>query len=326
MLKTKSVKKFVIPMVAGAALGVSMFHSGSANAGALAVSILEVNAFKLMDVTVPGSPVQVSIDDVALTGDNTGEVSTSLGGTTIGSGAVTGSAASPTGLEIPQVCLNASGAPCGVLPFVNNSFSGFGVGTIPPTSSYSISDMNLAGSALDTTSVGGGTTGAFARTRADVSLVETGNGTSTSDTGASVNFEFTALVDADVRFEFDYIRHVIAHLSGDGTGLAQHGTAWSLTLFDITDGSFEILYAPTELQLPIGSVSVSGDPDVNFLTMGSLFSPTGRLTMGNMYQLSINHQTRADAMFEISEPGMIAIFALAAIAAGAAARRQRKAA
>lgn len=323
MLKSKSVKNFVIPMVATAALGVAMFQTSTANAGALAVAILEVNAFKLMDVTggLPGT--QVKIEDVALTGDNTGEVSTSLGGTTIGSGAVTGSAASPTGLEIPQVCLNASGAVCGASPFPNNSFSGFGVGTIPPTSSYSVSDMNLAGSALDTTSVGGGTTGAFARTRADVSLVENGNGTSISDTGASVNFEFTALTDADVRFEFDYVRHVIAHLSGNGTGFAQHGTSWTLTLEDLTDGGFEILAAPAELQIPIGSVTVSGDPTFSVLTSGSIVTGTGTLDAGNRYQLSINHITRADAAFQISEPGMIAIFALAAIAAGAATRRRK---
>jgi hypothetical protein len=309
-------------LLATVAVSAVMAYGAAAHAGAIAVSVLEVNGFKIVDATT-GTQLTIDIDGVTsgqiriVSGSNSADASATLGAvTSLDSGnspVATGGGA----IDLTQQCVGACP------PFAENSYSGVGFSS-PPGSNYSLSDMVLTGSALDTTAIGGSSAGTSAKTRADVSLLFTGDGSATTNTGADVNFGFVPTADLSVRFDLSFVRQVLAHLGGLGDPAlsnAQASTSWSLTLEDLTAGTL-FSFEPGALNLPDGSRSVFGQADFVSDTSGSLSSSATTLVAGNNYQLTIRHTVEADATF-VPEPMALAIFGGSLVMLGFAHRRRR---
>jgi hypothetical protein len=285
-----------ITAMAGLIAAAGLVGTGAAHAGAMAVSIFEVNNFQVIDST---SGSQLTLSQVSvLGGNNSADTDASLNGVTAPQNAAVLVPIAPPGfgaIDLPQACIGTCP------PFPENSYAGVGF-TPPPTSTYALSDMQLSGTTVDTGV--GNSGGVDAQTRADVSIdAGTNTGSSQTNAGTDVNFTFTALTDLTAQFTLDYILQLRAYLDTGtgGSGSAQASASWNLDLIDTTTGADVLTWAPTQINR---SRTASLGPLTNLFvdSSGSLASDVFSLTMGDNYQLSIRHTSQADARFAAAEP------------------------
>jgi len=175
--------------------------------------------------------------------------------------------------------------------------------------------------------------GADAQVRTDVALASGINsGSSAANLGLVSSFEFTALEDIQVRFEFNYsynLRALITPDLADTGNSAQAAAFWDLTVEGFDD-AVRFNFRPVALQqlntgstIPGTNRVLSDSGSINSESEAGLVS----LVQGNQYSLTIRHNTNADASINsisVPEPTSIALLGGGLLSLAAWRRRTKK--
>jgi len=315
-------KKSLFPLASAAALSIGTV--GTAQAGVLASSILEITDL-VFQVQEGGSFRPVNITDISISeGFNTSDVSVQLdsanGGVPI---ADTTQVSFQDDVDIGE-CI---GVGC---PAPNN----FSPPVAPPVSGvFSNADTLLEGSSVVISPEQ--PVGADAQVRTDVALASGINsGSSAANLGLVSSFEFTALEDIQVRFEFNYsynLRALITPDLADTGNSAQAAAFWDLTVEGFDD-AVRFNFRPVALQqlntgstIPGTNRVLSDSGTINSESEAGLVS----LVQGNQYSLTIRHNTNADAsiiseIIPVPEPTSIALLGGGLLSLAAWRRRTKK--
>lgn len=312
----KSTKKTLIALAITAAMGMS----GAANAGVLASTTFSITNF-LLSNSVTGTTLALS-DFNTLVATNNGGDAASLTGA--------GSAGNTFNLPITNPAtdlLRACVGACGSAPAENN----FVVLAPPPSAQFVNGDQQLIGTAIN---LGGGTTGANARLRSDVSLTGTGIGSANADVGLNSSFIFSLTSNVTIGVNFDGTISLVSFTDA-GTafpGNAQTSTALSVLLTRADNGATvfnfnnaasatgncnEGLNRTLNRNAPFNGLS-------SYSCSGHFSAVTPTLLAGTAYQLSIRQNVNADASL-IPEPGVLSMLGLGLLGMGAALRKRKSA-
>ena len=317
-------KKSISTFASLAALAVGT--AGTAQAGVLASSILEVTDF-LIEVQTPGGTFRpVTINDISIsTGFNTTDVVVQLDSANNGEPiAATEQQTFDQGVGLNR-CI---GTNC---PAPNFS---------PPLAPPVAGDYANANTLLEGAAViipGTGEPGADASVRTDVGLDPLANGNNSGSSQANLGListiSFIALNDIELRFSGLYSYNLRALVTDDlaPTGnSAQAATAWDLEVSGTGDDPLNFSYTPAALLgLNVGT-TVPGDNRDESGT-GSLNSQDELgllpLVQGRQYNLTIRHQNSADATsnpISVPEPTSIALLGGGLLSLAAWRRRTKK--
>lgn len=302
-------------MLTALAAGIAIGGMGSARADAFAQSILVIDNFRLLH----SSGTAFSVTDFGmLTGTNDAHATGSLNG-------VFANGAQSFGIlsgQNPDVAHQTVGAP--MPPIGENNFTPFPTPpAVPGTFGYA--DQNLSGSSI---TVGTTPAGALAQTRADASLATNGMASGNSDVGTSTTFSFVLGAQDTMTIAFNANPFTQAYVSADGTPTtnANARLSWSINIIDMTTGMTVFSYAPTELNAFSNVSRTDGFPGTTTYNPGmmSFSATTGMLDTASTYQITIQHNTLANALQDqaVPEPGTLAIFGLGLLGLGVAGRRR----
>ena len=309
-------KKTLLATGMAAALGVTM--SSTAQAGVLATSILNISDFVISidnGSDTIGTIVDVS-DFSQVFASNNADNSASLNATTL-NGSLTGQ---PGPVDLPQLCL---GGNC--IPFAENDFTTPAGAQSPPTSQYSYSDQQLGGFSITGL---GGPPGAFANTRADVSLVNNATGSSTSNTGTGTAFQFqvgAGITGLDIDLNYNaFLEAFVDSTDQVPPSAADADISWTISIINLTGGgtllnqSPDVINENVSLTFPLGSSVIYQDAD-------SLHFDANGFNSVDVYQLTVTHSSEANATVQVSEPSTfsMALLGMGILGAGVAVRRRK---
>jgi hypothetical protein len=312
------VRKTLMLTLAAASIGIGAM--GNAQAAAFASSILDITNFRLLH----SSGVAFSSTDFStLTGTNDAHATASLNGV-FANGAQSFGILSGTNPDVPHQCV---GVPCPAL--AENNFTPF-ASPPPVPGNFGYADQALTGSSI---SIGAAPAGAHATTRADASLNLNGVASGNSDVGTSTTFAFALGVGDTMTIAFDATPYTQAFVSA-GAGPTTNANArlsWSINIIDLTTGATVFNFAPGALNALSNVSRTDGLPGITTynaaLTTFAFSSATPFLTAGTPYQISIQHNTLANALIDVTqvpEPGTLAIFGLGLLGMSALGRRRKQ--
>lgn len=300
-------------LIAGIAIG----GMGSARADAFAQSILVIDNFRLLH----SSGVDYSVADFdTLTGTNDAHATASLNGV-FANGSQSLGILSGTSPDVAQQWVGNPSP-----PLAENNFAPLPTPpAVPGTFGYA--DQNLTGSAI---AINGNPAGATAETRAAASLAANGVASGNSDVGTSTTFSFVMGMSDAMIVAFDATAFSQAHVSAGSTPTtnANARLSWSMNIVDLISGLTVFSYAPTELNALSNVSRTDGFAGTTTYSLSqSFFAPTGLLDAGNTYQITIQHNTLANAFQDqaqaVPEPGTLAIFGLGLLGLTAIGRRRK---
>lgn len=287
---------------------------GQAQADAFAQSILNISNFRLLHSS---GTAFTPADFGLLDGVNSAHARSSLNGVT--------ATAAPQDFSIlsgmnPDVTHQFVGLPNP--PRAENDFTPFPTPpAVPGTFGYA--DQNLTGSAI---AVGGNPAGASAQTRADASLQLNGSASGDSDVGTSTTFSFTLGVGDSMTFAFDATPFTQAYTTAGPATNAIARLSWSLNIVNQSTGEIVYVYQPGELNGLANASRTGTFAGLTTYNPGTLsFSGTSPLLNNtDVYQLTIQHNTLANALQSaaVPEPATLAIFGLGLLGMSALRRRR----
>jgi hypothetical protein len=309
------IRKGLLVTAAAATLGIGAM--ASARADTFASAILDINNFRLLHSS---GAVYSTTDFSTITGTNDAHATAALNGV-FANGSDSRPILSGTTPDVPHQCV---GAPCPALG--ENNFARFGAPP-PVPGNFGYADQRLAGESI---SVGAGPAGAHAQTRADASTsqniqVASGN----SDVGTSTTFAFTLGSADTMTVSFDATPYTAAFVSA-GAGATSNANArlsWSINIVDLTTGTSVFSFAPNEINALSAVSRTDGSPGLLEYNAGgttySFLATTPLLTAGTTYQLTVQHNTLANALQqEVPEPATLAIVAAGLIGMSLVSRRR----
>src|SRR5450830_64093 len=304
-------------MVTAAAVTLGLAAMGSAQADTFASAILDINNFRLLN----GAGVAYSATDFAtLSGTNDAHATASWNG-------IFANAADSqpilSGIQ-PNVPRQCAGPSCPVLG--ENNFNRFVVPPSPGTFGYA--DQALSGSVI---TIGAVPAGAHAQTRADAATAANINVTSgNSDVGTSTTFAFQLGQSDTMTVAFDANPYTAAFVSDDAgaTSNANARLSWSINIVDLSTNTSVFSFAPSELNAESNVSRTDADPGLlEYNAAGQVISFTATtplLTAGTTYQITIQHNTLANALQqEVPEPATLAIVAAGLLSMSLVSRRRK---
>ena len=304
-------------LLATAALLAASLASVPVQASTFASAILDINNFRLLH---SNGTAYSTTDFTILQGTNDAHATASLNGVF-----ANGTSSIPILLGVPNVPHQCMGAPCGGLG--ENNFAQ--LPSPPPVpGTFGYADQDLTGASI---TIGAAPAGAHARTRADASTTLNAIASGNSDVGTSTTFQFTLGAADTMTVSFDATAFTQAYVS-PGSGPDANANArlsWSINIIDLTTQGTIFDFAPPDLNALSVRSRTDGSPGILTYTFATLpgvpltkVSPL--LTAGTRYQITIQHNTLANALQqELPEPDSLAVLAAGMLAMSVALRRRK---
>lgn len=305
-------RKSLLTTAAALALGIA---SVPAQASTFASAILDINNFRLLH---SNGVAYSTADFTILQGTNDAHATASLNGV-FANGAASLPILSGLTPNVPHQCV---GAPCPAL--AENNFTPF-ASPPPVPGSFGYADQDLTGSAI---TINGNPAGAHARTRADASTAVNAIASGNSDVGTSTTFSFTLGAADTMTIAFDGTPFSQAFVSADSgpNANANARLSWTINIVDLDTSTSIFTYAPTALNAASAVSRTDGTPGILTYAPGTSFfsAVTPLLTAGTSYQITIQHNTLANALQqELPEPDSMAVLAAGMLAMSMALRRRK---
>jgi hypothetical protein len=329
----KRFSKTMLAVATAAALGLGV--AGTAQADALATSILQLNNLEFNDPT-SGAIITNGVNVVVVGFTQNASASATLNGVTQDSGTVVG-----VGIDIAPQCVGA----CGDARLADNVFGVFSTALGDPAINVSSADQREAGSPVANIGL---PTPATVEASSITSLVDGGAGNAHAQNGLTAQFDFIVTGTGTVEINFDALAYLEAFVTPGGLGenaQATYSTSFRLTqnvggvqntIFTWAPdglpggivGGVEVL-DPFTLNANVASIDPAGGVSavgaaVGVKNAGAFQALTPVLLAGQRYTLSASMDTDVIAV-AIPEPATLGLFSLALLGMGAALRRRRMA-
>lgn len=309
------MKKFYKHLLATATVLAASVACVPAQASTFASAILEINNFRLLH---SAGTAYSTTDFTVLTGTNDAHATASLN-MVFANGAQSFGILSGVQPNVPHQCV---GAPCPALP--ENNFLPF-PSPPPVPGTFGYADQDLTGAAI---TIGAAPAGARARTRADASTALNAIASGNSSVGTSTTFAFTLGAADTMTISFDGTPYSQAFVSaGSGpTANANARLSWSINIIDLGSNTSVFSYSPPELNGLSAVSRTDGSPGLTTYDPGTaaFLAVTPLLLAGTTYQITIEHNTLANALQqELPEPDSMLVLAAGMLAMSLALRRRK---
>jgi len=315
--ETHAMSKLHKSLLATAAALAAAIASVPAQATTFASAILDINNFRLLH---SGGAAYSTTDFTILQGTNDAHATAALN-----SVFANGTSSIPILAGTPNIPHQCVGAPCPAL--ANNDFTPF-PSPPPVPGTFGYADQDLSGASII---IGGNPAGAHARTRADASTAMNAIASGNSDVGTSTTFKFTLGSSDTMTVSFDASAYTQAWVS-PGSGPDANANArlsWSINIVDLSTNAPIFTFAPDQLNADSVRSRTDGMPGILTYTFATVpGSPLTKisplLTAGTTYQITIQHNTLANALQqELPEPDSIAVLAAGLLAMSMALRLRK---
>ncbi|SFU58602.1 PEP-CTERM sorting domain-containing protein [Pseudoduganella namucuonensis] len=306
----QTTKKAYLLTALAASLG---FAAVPAQAATFASSILNITNFRLLHAN--GTAYSVG-DFSTLAGNNNAHATAELNNV-FDNGADTRSITAAVAPNVAHQCVGAC------FPLAEDNFAPI-AGLPPVTTTYGYADQRLTGAAIR---VGATPAGANASTRADASTSVNAVAAGNSDVGTSTTFAFTmGAADDTMTVSFTgnpYTRALVTPGAG-AVSDANARLSWSLNIINMTTHASVLNYAPDALNsLSAVSATHAAPDNVVYAPGATLFSAVSGLLKANQtYQITIQHNSFANATQNVPEPATLTVMA-AGLMGIALVRRRR---
>jgi hypothetical protein len=302
------------PLAIATTVLLGMTLSGSALAGSVSYSNLEILGLKMLDHSTgtqlnQGTTVQAT---------NITNTSTTTGALNSGSDINT---------DFTQACVG-NGAVCALEDiFAQQAFF---------ASHFSRGDADLNGTIID--GLGAGATGASANSLAENQLISSDSGVSSGNVQLNSSFTFTLAAATQIAFSFTSGGGLHSKVDTTGDGNAQASSNFTITITDQSNGGATVFsWSPDGFVGATGTttevtddfaindtISADNGDDISRDYTGSDFYAFSNATLNttSTYKININHTSDASAKLEIPEPTSIAMLGLGLFGLAVAKRRK----